>query len=73
MLNSRGPGPDSLTWKIWQFAIVKITSQELLTDPDCAPEPAKSVSTSKPGSHVRGGVVTLREKPFYYLFHGFIA
>ena len=46
MLKSRGSSPDSLTWKIWQFAIGKITSQELLTDPDCAPESAKSVSTS---------------------------
>ena len=39
----------------------KITSQELLTDPDCVPESAKSVSTSWTGSHGREGVVTLRE------------
>ena len=36
----------------WQFAIGKITSQELLTDPDCAPESAKSVSTSRT-AHMR--------------------
>ena len=47
MLKSRGPDPDSLTWKNMQFAIGKITSQKLLTDPDCAPESAKSVSTSR--------------------------
>ena len=39
----------------------KITSQELLTDPYCAPKSAKSVSTSRTGSHARGGVVTRRE------------
>ena len=44
MLKSRGPDPDSLTWKNmavrhWQM----IASQELLTDPDCTPESAKSV------------------------------
>ena len=38
--------------KIWQFAIDKITSQELLADPDCAPESAKSVSTSRT-AHMR--------------------
>ena len=37
---------------IWQFAISKITSQELLADPDCAPESAKSVSTSRT-AHMR--------------------
>ena len=52
-----------LLGKIWQFAIGKITSQELLTDPDCAPESAKSVSTSRTGSHARGGVINLRENP----------
>ena len=31
---------------------LQITSQELLTDPDCAPESAKSVSTSRT-SHMR--------------------
>ena len=62
-LKSRGPGPDSLTWKIWQFPIDKIKSQELLTDPDCTPESAKSVSNSRTGSHARDGVVTLRENP----------
>ena len=41
------------------FAIGKITSQELLTDPDCAPESAKPVSTSRTGSHARGGVINL--------------
>ena len=39
-------------------------SQGLLNDPDCAPESAKSVSTSRTGSHARDGVVTLRENPF---------
>ena len=39
----------------------KITSQEFLTDPYCAPESARSVSTSWTGSHARDGVVTLRE------------
>ena len=42
-----------LLGKIWQFAIGKITSQELLTDPDCATESAKSVSTSRTSSHAR--------------------
>ena len=40
-----------------------MTSQELLTDSDCAPESAKSVSTSRTGSHARGGVINLRENP----------
>ena len=35
----------------------------LLTDPDCAPESAKSVSTYRTGSHARGGVINLRENP----------
>ena len=39
----------------------KITSQELLTDPYCAPKSAKSVSTSRTVSHARDRVVTLRE------------
>ena len=56
-----GLSPYSLTWKKWPFAIGKITSQELLADPDCAPESAKSVSTSRAGSHARGGVINLRE------------
>ena len=46
-----------------QFAIGKITSQELLTDPDCAPESAKSVSTSRTDSNARGRVINLRENP----------
>ena len=38
------------------------TSQELLTDPDCAPESAKFVSTSKLARmYARDVVVTLRE------------
>ena len=41
-----------LLGKIWQFAIGKITSQELLTDPDCATESVKSVSTSRT-AHMR--------------------
>ena len=49
--------------KIWQFAIGKITSQELLIDPDCATESAKPVSISSTGSHVRDGVINLRENP----------
>ena len=36
---------------------------ELLTDPYCAPESAKSVFTSRTGSHARDGVVTLSENP----------
>ena len=61
-LKSRGPGPDSFTWKNmavrhWQ------NHQELLTDPDCATESAKSVSTSRTGSHARDGVINLRENP----------
>ena len=46
-----------------QFAIGKITSQELLTDSDFAPESAKSVSTPRTGSHARGRVINLRENP----------
>ena len=38
-------------------------NHQLLTDPDCAPESAKSVSTSWTGSHARGGVINLRENP----------
>ena len=49
--------------KIWQFAIGKITSQELLTDPDCATESAKSVSTFRTSSYARDGVINLRENP----------
>ena len=49
--------------KIWQFAIGKITSQELLTDPDCATESAKSVSASSTSSHARDGVINLWENP----------
>ena len=41
----------------------KITSQELLTDPGCAPESVKSVSTSRTSSYARDGVVSLRENP----------
>ena len=33
----------------------KITSQELLTDHDCATESAKYVFTSSTGSHARDG------------------
>ena len=61
MLKSRGPGPDSLTWKNKVVCHCKITSQELLTDPNYAPESAKSVSTSRTGSHACDRVVTLRE------------
>ena len=68
LLKSRGPAPDSLTWKKCRFNVDKISSQESLTDPDCAPEFATSVSTPGTGSHVRDRVVTL-----YYLFLGFIA
>ena len=35
----------------------------VMTDPDCAPELAKSVSTSRTGSHARDRVVTRRENP----------
>ena len=49
---SRGPDPDSLNGKILKFAIGKIASQELLADPDCVPESAKSVSTSRT-AHMR--------------------
>ena len=48
--------------------------KELLNDPDCAPESAKSVSTSRTGSNVcawRGSYS--KAKSFYYLFLGFIA
>ena len=48
MLNSRGPGPDSLTWKNMVVRHSKITSQELLTDPNCAPESTQSVSNLFP-------------------------
>ena len=34
-----------------------------MNDPDCAPESAKSVSTSWTGSPAREDVVTLRENP----------
>ena len=34
-----------------------------LIDPYCAPEFAKPVSTSRTGSHARGGVINLRESP----------
>ena len=34
-----------------------------MTDPDCAPESAKSVFTSRTCSHAHDGVVTLRENP----------
>ena len=39
----------------------KITSQEFLADPNCAPESSKSVSTSWTGLHASDRVVTLRE------------
>ena len=35
----------------------------ILTNPDCAIESAKSVSTSRTSSHTRDRVVTLRENP----------
>ena len=41
----------------------QITSQELLTDPDCATESAKSVLTSRTSSHARDGINNLRENP----------
>ena len=63
MLKSRGPGPNSLSWKSMVVRHGKITSQDSPTDPECAPESAKSVSTSRTGSHRRGS---------YYLFLGFI-
>ena len=43
--------------------IGKITSQEILTINDCAPDFAKSVSSSRTGSHGRDGVVTFWENP----------
>ena len=49
-------------FKRFSLTIV-ITSQELLTDPDYAPEYAKYVSTSRTGLHARYWVVTLREIP----------
>ena len=49
MLKSRGPGPDSLTRKNMVVGHCKITSQELLTDPNCAPESTLFVSTSWTG------------------------
>ena len=51
-LKSRGPDPDSLTWTNMAVRHWQIASQELLTDPDCAPESAKSVSTSRT-AHMR--------------------
>ena len=69
---SRSPDPDSLTWK--KRVVCHWQNQQLLTDPGCAPESAKSVSTSRTGSHARDGVVTPRENPSkYYHFLGFIA
>ena len=41
--------------------LAKSPARSLLTDPDCAPESAKSDSTSWTGSHARGGVINLRE------------
>ena len=35
----------------------------LTTDPDCATESAKSVSTSRTGLHASYGVINLRENP----------
>ena len=52
-----------LLGKIWQFAIGKITSQVLLTDPYCGTESAKSISTSRTSSHARDGVINLRGNP----------
>ena len=43
--------------------IGKITSKELLTDPNCAPESATSVSTSLIGSLEHDGFVTLSGPP----------
>ena len=37
--------------------------EDILTDPDCAPKPTRSVSTSRTGSHARDEVLTLRENP----------
>ena len=52
-LMSRGPDPESLTWKNMvvrhqQNHQPGVTS----TDPDCAPESAESVSSSRTGSNV---------------------
>ena len=44
-----------------------------VTDLDCVPESAKSVSTSRTGSPARDRVVTQSENPSTYLFLGFIA
>ena len=52
MLMSGDPGHDSLTWKNMVGRHQQNTCQELLTDPDCAPESAKCVSTSRTGSSV---------------------
>ena len=52
MLISRGPGPDSLTWKKMVVRHQQNHQLGVLTDPDCAPESAKSVSTSRTGSNV---------------------
>ena len=52
MLKSRGPDPDSLTWKNMAVRHWQNRQPELLTAPDCAPESTKSVSTSRT-AHMR--------------------
>ena len=57
-------GPWPRLFDLKKYGIGKITNQELLTDPDCTTESAKSVSTSRTGSHARGGVINLGENPY---------
>ena len=73
MLKSRDPGPDSLTRKNMVVRHWQIISQELLTGPDCATESAKSVSTSRPGSHRREGGSYSTGKNLLLSLLGFIA
>ena len=45
-----------------------------MTDPDCAPESVKYVSTFRTGSHARDGILLLGKTLLvYFLFLGFIA
>ena len=66
----------------WLFDLEKLgsmplakspASQELLTDPDCAPESAKSVSTSRTSTWFAWRDSYSKGKPYYYLLLGFIA